>query len=289
MIRRLTDRLCGLCFPWGWQHGEWWCPSYVADWLLLVAVGIGTLLEYLFWAVNPRPFQAAPLVGGQFAFNDNSHQFPIRSETFNMIVTPCVSVLIPIGAFLLLHFMRRFGPRRERSLHDLHHACLGLGSALDIAYFMWVPITKTTGQFRPDYWYVLQSGDPRDIAMARQSFPSGHAVIAFAGFGYLALWLCGKLRVYHSARGNGWRFVVAVGMPIAFATAIACSRVADNRHSSVDILAGAVLGGWAAVAGYLLVYPPPYAPDCQLPKNRKLGHPTQFLSGVPLQSPSHTA
>lgn len=25
---------------------------------------------------------------------------------------------------------------------------------------------------RPDYWYVLQAGDPRDIAMARQSFPT---------------------------------------------------------------------------------------------------------------------
>ncbi len=74
-------------------------PSYLADWLLLAAGGVGILLEYLFWTAHVRPYQAADLVDGRFAFNDNKYQFPVREETFDMVVTPIVSFALPILLF----------------------------------------------------------------------------------------------------------------------------------------------------------------------------------------------
>ncbi|KAL2264552.1 hypothetical protein VTJ83DRAFT_7062 [Remersonia thermophila] len=105
-----------------------------------------------------------------------------------------------------------------------------------------------------------------------RSFPSGHTSFAFAGLGYLSLFLAGQLRVLQrvrassSSRAGGILGVdpldldddgdapsrhaaalplaLACGVPLLGAALIAISRVQDYRHDVWDVCAGAALG-WA--------------------------------------------
>jgi len=275
-----TTALFAKCCPKSWSKSHWWCPSYLADWMLLVILGIGLLLEVTLWDPYVRTYQMATLSGGIYSFNDNEFQFPHKEDTFSITATAVVSFLIPIIIFVAYYLVQRFLWKDPR-VHDLHHSILGICTALVIGYFAWIPINKSTGSFRPDFWERLNGGDVDEIKRGREAFPSGHTVMAFLGLGFLSFWLSGKLRVFHSSRGNLWRFFLAWICPMTLAVAQAVTRVTDNRHRTVDILGGAVLGTGAAFCAYHLLYPPNYAPDCERPKNRKYGYNDYLLSGVP--------
>lgn len=73
-----------------------------------------------------------------------------------------------------------------------------------------------------------------------RSFPSGHSSFAFAGLGYLSLWLCGQLHVLRP-RTDLARVLVVLA-PLTGAMLIALSRMADYRHDVYDITAGSLLG-----------------------------------------------
>eukprot|EP00667_Euglena_gracilis_P011732 EG_transcript_11998 len=262
-------RCCGCTCA---AQSAWWCPSYVADWLLLAVFGAAILVMMLLWEPTERPYQAATRQSdGQFAFNDNEFQFALRADTFAEWVTGTISVAAPCAIALLYHVVRRFGPSRDKSMHDLHHFGLGMATTVVLAYFAWVPINRVVGAFRPDLWARLQTGDPALIRDGRKSFPSGHTLVAFGGLGFFAHWLSGKLRTFHPARGNLWRLALGMLCPMALAVAQAVSRVTDNRHRTVDIIGGCLLGTGAALLGYHLHYPPLHAPDCDRPRNRKAG------------------
>lgn len=115
------------------------------------------------------------------------------------------------------------------------------------------------------------------------SFPSGHSSAAFAGFGFLALWLNGKLKVvgrrrlkslptyesggsgkredcdcgYFGARGERrirhWNVVVWV-LPWLVAFLIAASKVRDCWHHPVDVLFGSAVGIVFAHLAYWCVF-----------------------------------
>eukprot|EP00667_Euglena_gracilis_P030589 EG_transcript_42553 len=60
-------RCCGCTCA---AQSAWWCPSYVADWLLLAVFGAAILVMMLLWEPTERPYQAATRQSdGQFAFN----------------------------------------------------------------------------------------------------------------------------------------------------------------------------------------------------------------------------
>lgn len=73
-----------------------------------------------------------------------------------------------------------------------------------------------------------------------RSFPSGHSSFAFAGLGYLSLWLCGQLHVLRP-RTDLARVLIVLA-PLTGALLIALSRMADYRHDVYDITAGSLLG-----------------------------------------------
>src|SRR5690242_7825548 len=96
------------------------------------------------------------------------------------------------------------------------------------------------------------------------SFPSGHSCAAFAGFGFLALYLNSKLKVVgrkqdptvpetakgseetHDKRGMGrttkhWKVIVWV-LPWLIASLMAMSKVRDGWHHPVDVLFGSLVG-----------------------------------------------
>lgn len=114
------------------------------------------------------------------------------------------------------------------------------------------------------------------------SFPSGHSSAAFAGFGFLALYLNGKMKVIGQRRpstlpcyapsGSGkeldhgylrdgwgerrirhWKLVVWV-LPWLVAALIAASKVRDCWHHPVDVLFGSLVGTVFAHMAYWCVF-----------------------------------
>lgn len=96
------------------------------------------------------------------------------------------------------------------------------------------------------------------------SFPSGHSSAAFAGFGFLALYLNSKLKVLGRKHnhvsdiadadvkasgekdGEGritehWKLIVWV-LPWLLALLMAASKVRDGWHHPVDVLFGSLIG-----------------------------------------------
>lgn len=139
-------------------------------------------------------------------------------------------------------------------------------------------------------WYtaVVCTGDAKQVKEAQMSFPSGHSSAAFAGFGFLALYLNGKLKVVgrrpHGARGEDgvegaqgvyvprskeetcedvhvdagrrvshWKVVVWV-LPWLFAFLMAASKVRDCWHHPVDVLFGSLVGILFAHLAYWCVF-----------------------------------
>ena len=97
---------------------------------------------------------------------------------------------------------------------------------------------------------------------SQMSFPSGHSSAAFAGFGFLALYLNAKLKILPSMgkpsgaaeyekkedgnepgirRTTHWRLVLWV-LPWLVALLIAASKIRDGWHHPQDILFGAFVG-----------------------------------------------
>lgn len=113
------------------------------------------------------------------------------------------------------------------------------------------------GQASSNLWCT---GDPQTVDEGRKSFPSGHTAcedgihlhlcvwpsLSYTGFfccfGYLSLYLCGKLQCFQQGgRGKSWRLCV-VAVPLLAATTVGASRIHDNMHHWEDVVAGGVIG-----------------------------------------------
>lgn len=91
------------------------------------------------------------------------------------------------------------------------------------------------------------------------SFPSGHACAAFAGFGFLALYLNGRFGVFaHRDQQDGrrtkhWKLLLFVA-PLLVAVLISASKVRDGWHHAIDIIAGGLIGAAFALMAYRMVF-----------------------------------
>jgi diacylglycerol diphosphate phosphatase / phosphatidate phosphatase len=98
------------------------------------------------------------------------------------------------------------------------------------------------------------TGDPRAVAEARKSFPSGHSSLAFSTAVYLAAYLAGVVGFgAQGARSRGaaprptaWKLLALLFFPM-LASLVAVSRTRDWHHNYDDIVCGSVVGG--AIAG----------------------------------------
>jgi diacylglycerol diphosphate phosphatase/phosphatidate phosphatase len=118
-------------------------------------------------------------------------------------------------------------------------------------------------------------GETGKIREAQMSFPSGHACAAFAGFGFLALWLNAKYKVFSQGghfrdhyggekksttedkvigkRVHHWKLIIFMA-PWCIATILSLSKIRDGWHHPVDVVFGALLGFLFAHMGYKMVY-----------------------------------
>ena len=127
-------------------------------------------------------------------------------------------------------------------------------------------IKNYVGYLRPVFYDLCepnadyQECTASDSNDARKSFPSGHSSFSFCGLTLLTLYLLARFGVYsdsavvrESPDGTilmEYRkpprikklFSVLSLAPMAAATFVAASRVADNKHHPADVVGGAVLG-----------------------------------------------
>ncbi|TFL07365.1 PAP2-domain-containing protein [Pterulicium gracile] len=177
-----------------------------------------------------------------------------------------------------------------RSFWDSHNSSLGLVLALALTGSITQVTKVTVGRPRPDLLDRCQPppglSDPEyklfDSSICTQtnlrimrdgfrSFPSGHSSMSFAGLGFFAFYLAGKVHLF-DRRGTAPKAWVSL-TPFIGAALVAISRTMDYRHHWQDVLVGSVLGTIMAYFSYRLYYPPltskhshqPYAPRGSIP------------------------
>lgn len=109
------------------------------------------------------------------------------------------------------------------------------------------------------YTSDICTGNPSKIQNAMESFPSGHAEIAFAGLLYLSIYLNAHLRVFsfsatYMTRRPRYLKMLAVIAPILLATYLASTLVLGHHHHGYDVVFGALTGSNMAVWGYKMVF-----------------------------------
>jgi len=161
---------------------------------------------------------------------------------------------------------------RDR-LWELNCGILGLGLSVAAVIFVTGALKNAIGKPRPDMLsrcqpkpgskdplpfglsdYSICTGDKHILKDGFKSFPSGHSSTAFAGLGYLSIYLAGKLHVLDN-RGEVWKTVLVV-TPLVAASLVAGSRIMDARHHPFDVLFGSTMGLLFAWASYRQYFPP---------------------------------
>ncbi|XP_014520294.1 lipid phosphate phosphatase 2 isoform X2 [Vigna radiata var. radiata] len=240
------------------SHGAKVARRHMQDWLILLLLAIiDGILNVI------EPFHRFV---GQGMMTDLS--YPLKDNTLPFWAVPIVAILLPIVLILVYYFFRK-------DVYDFHHAILGLLFSVLITAVITDAIKDGVGRPRPDFFWrcfpdgkgefdpvttdVRCTGDKAVIREGHKSFPSGHTSWSFAGLGFLAWYLSGKIKVF-DRRGHVAKLCI-VFFPLLVASMIAVSRVDDYRHHWQDVCAGGLIGLTIASFCYLQFFPPPYDKD----------------------------
>ncbi|KAK3380869.1 phosphatidic acid phosphatase type 2/haloperoxidase [Podospora didyma] len=201
--------------------------------------------------------------------------------------------------FIPLIFMLAYSFAASASPHKHHVTVLGFAIGLILTSFLTDVIKNMVGRPRPDLLARCLPNPKLDSSSAPlvsidvctqthhhtlhdgwRSFPSGHTSFAFAGLGYLSLFLAGQMRIFahggapgtasigdHAeklVRGDLVRALLCLG-PLLGATMIGISRCQDYRHDVYDVCIGGLLGWVVTYWSYRRYYPRLSSSRCDEP------------------------
>ncbi|KAK1268896.1 Lipid phosphate phosphatase 2 [Acorus gramineus] len=240
------------------SHGTQVLRFHMHDWIILVALAV---TEVILNVIDPF----YRFVGKDMM---TDLRYPLKSNTIPFWAVPVIGILLPFAIFIVIYFFRR-------DVYDLHHAMLGILFSALITGVITDAIKDAVGRPRPDFFWrcfpdgkevynnvtggVICHGEKSVIKEGHKSFPSGHTSWAFAGFGFVAWYLAGKIKAF-DRRGHVAKLCI-VFLPLLVAALVGVSRVDDYWHHWQDVFAGGLLGLTVASFCYLQFYPPPYSTD----------------------------
>ncbi|KAI3463759.1 hypothetical protein Pfo_020422 [Paulownia fortunei] len=151
-------------------------------------------------------------------------KYPLKiPDTVPMWAVPMYAVVLPCIIFLIYYLCKR-------DVYDLHHAILGLAYSVLVTEVITDSIKDAVGRPCPNFYYrcfpdgVLCTGDAKLVKEGYKSFPSGHSSCrhgSFADLGFLAWYLCGKIKVFDK-RGHAAKLCIIL-LPYLFAALVAIS------------------------------------------------------------------
>lgn len=244
--------------------------SYLYDWLLVI------VMTGAFFAIDKiTPFHR------MFSVEDKTIMFPYsEKESVPVWLLLIICFLAPV---IIIGFISMSGFGYRRSIHDFHSGVLGLCLGLSMTIMLTDVIKITAGRPRPDMLSrcnpLPDTVDPQfglsSIAVCTtnmnthimidgfKSFPSGHSSFSFAGLGFLAFYIAGKIKMFDE-KGHTYKgFLFA--FPIIGALLVAISRTEDYRHHWQDVTIGALLGTFCAYFAYRQYYPGLSQDSCRDP------------------------
>lgn len=176
-------------------------------------------------------------------------------------------VLVPTVAILLNYLIAR-----DRG--DLMAALSVTTLALPLNGVITDVIKLSVGRHRPDFVFrcwpdgVIKpdvfststlpcTGDPAVISEGRKSFPSGHSSFSFASWGFVFLYLSGKMGTFQcrTRPASSVKLLISVATLLA-PLVVAVSRTADYHHHWQDVMVGSLLGLGIVWMVYRQYYPP---------------------------------
>ncbi|KAJ8686984.1 hypothetical protein QAD02_022778 [Eretmocerus hayati] len=187
-----------------------------------------------------------------------------------------VIILVPLAVITSILFFRK-----EKD--DFSQAVLSFTLSLGFTGVLTNILKIIVGRPRPDFFYRCFpdgqinfefecTGDPTVIKDGRKSFPSGHSSLAFSSFGFVALYLAGKLHTFSwNGKGQSWKLFLFV-LPLSTALAIAVSRTCDYHHHWQDVTFGSALGLLLSFLCYRHYYPPLDCLVCHKPYAALMHH-----------------
>ncbi|PGH33901.1 hypothetical protein GX50_03301 [[Emmonsia] crescens] len=255
---------------------RFWHRSYAADHVSLIVLVVGWILIQIF----VRPFHR------MFTLDNVAIQFPFAEvERVPVLLSIIYAGVVPLIIIIVWAVMVR------QESHFVHVSVLGFLATLALTSFLTDIIKNAVGRPRPDFLsrcnpakgtpaHKLVTIDVCGVPESHRlhegwrSFPSGHSSFAFAGLGYLAIFLAGQLHVFQPRTGLA-RFLFSLS-PLLGALMIAMSRLADYRHDVYDVTVGSLLGLSVAYFTYRRYYPALRSADCDTPYSRAEIPPAGF-------------
>lgn len=161
-----------------------------------------------------------------------------------------------------------------RKKKDFQQAISAVTLALAMTAFLTSLLKISVGRPRPDFFYRCFpdgiagesfeqcKGDAKVVEEGRKSFPSGHASMSFAAFGFMSFYLASKLHVFNErGRGQSWRLCISLA-PMFVALEIAVSRTCDYHHHWQDVLVGSIIGICVSYLCYRQYFPSIFSKNC---------------------------
>lgn len=124
------------------------------------------------------------------------------------------------------------------------------------------------GNIPPDAFHSPElacSGDPATIIEGRKSFPSGHSSFSFATWGFVFLYIAGKLGTFRCKSPAPSLHLLLLSSTLLAPLTIAISRTADYHHHWQDVVVGSIIGLCTVWVVYRQHYPPLSSPHSHLP------------------------
>ncbi|KAG8047119.1 hypothetical protein GUJ93_ZPchr0008g12591 [Zizania palustris] len=244
------------------SHGTTVARFHMYDWIILLFLAVvDGLLNII------EPFHRFV---GRDMMTDLS--YPLKGNTIPFWAVPLIAIVLPWVVFGGIYF-------KKKNVYDLHHGILGILYSVLITAVITDAIKDGVGRPRPDFFWrcfpdgkpnfdnvttdVICHGEKSVIKEGHKSFPSGHSSWSFAGLGFLAWYLAGKLQAF-DRKGHIAKLCI-VFLPLLVASLVAVSRVDDYWHHWQDVFAGGIIGLTVASFCYLQFFPCPLDADAIWP------------------------